>query len=60
VARVAPFIYEQPRETQELIQTAPVIDGGSRPNTGGAALNDVNGDKLPAGPRTGAAAVAQK
>lgn len=73
-ARVAPFMFEQPRETQDMIQTAPVIphqDG--RPNTGagdgGAARaddvleNNLNaaGAQAPAaqGPRTGAA-VAQK
>ena len=65
-ARLAPFIFEQPRETQDLIQTAPVIQE-SRPNTGGAARADdlIDHDKnagaqAPAqGPRTGAT-VAQK
>jgi hypothetical protein len=69
-ARVAPFIFEQPRETQDLIDSAPVIEN-SRPNTGGAARraddvsdNNIAGGGVPSptaqGPRTGAAAVAQK
>jgi hypothetical protein len=67
-ARVAPFIFEQPRESQDLIQTAPVIPQDSRPNTGGAAraaddeIKDINnaGAQAPArSPRTGAT-VAQK
>ena len=30
---LAPFIFEQPRDTQDMIETAPVIED-SRPNTG--------------------------
>src|SRR5439155_21954414 len=52
-ARLAPFIYEQPRETQDLIQTAPVIED-SRPNTGGAARGGdektIGGGEVPASP----------
>jgi len=65
-ARLAPFIFEQPRETQDLIQTAPVIPQ-DRPNTAGGAAqagDDINinaGAQAPAAtsPRTGAT-VAQK
>lgn len=65
-ARLAPFIFEQPRETQDLIQTAPVIED-TRPNTGGAARGvDESGGREAAvapaeaaGPGTGAT-VAQK
>jgi hypothetical protein len=64
--RLASFIFEQPRETQDLIETAPVIPREGRPNTGGAAqagdeLNNHAGALAPAAtsPRTGAT-VAQK
>ena len=72
-ARLTPFIFEQPRESQDLIESAPVIphqDG--RPNTAAGAAraddvidNNINAasgaNQAPAaqGPRTGAA-VAQK
>jgi hypothetical protein len=64
--RLASLIFEQPRETQDLIETAPVIPREGRPNTGGAAqagdeLNNHAGALAPAAtsPRTGAT-VAQK
>ena len=67
--RVAPFIFEQPRETQDQIQSVPVIDV-SRPNTGAARADDVNdinnapgGIETPPaaqGPRTGAAVAQQQ
>ena len=44
--QIASFIFEQPRDSQELIETAPVIED-SRPNTAGdAARAD---DAAPAG-----------
>jgi hypothetical protein len=66
-ARLAPFIFEQPRETQDQIQTAPIIPQDGRPNTNGAARAGDDGiDKQnasapapAASPRTGAT-VAQK
>ncbi len=36
---LAPFVFEQPAETQDLIESAPVIEE-SRPNTDGAARAD--------------------
>jgi hypothetical protein len=36
---LAPFIFEQPRDSRELIESAPAIEQ-SRPNTDGAATSD--------------------
>ena len=41
---LAPFVLEQPGDTQDVIDTAPVIED-SRPNTGDAVMRDIDGGK---------------
>lgn len=48
---LAPFIFEQPRGTQDMIETAPVIED-TRPNTGGEPAARSNGNAISPGTET--------